>query len=593
MAAQSATCNYNSFLEKHMSEAPLFSSHHAIESLRESDFNSLSAFGEVIDNSLQANADNIRIRFEVIENGKRKDISSIAFADDGTGMTEEVLSNCLTLGWSSRYNDRDGIGRFGVGMTLGAIHECKRVEIWSKSKGGEWLFTYLDLDDIKEGIQSSIPTPVHREIPKAMKSLVCEDHGTLIVWRKLDRQQESADSLISSFRVWCGRTYRYFIWDSVENRSNPVVIEIDSEIVKAIDPLYARTEKTRFPEDPKADLYDEITIPWAIDSTVRDAVDGKNSKITIKMSKLPKEFRMRMRRGGSSTVRDRYIHMNNGISILRNHREVFYGDVPYWRGGKVAWSSFEEIDRWWGCEVHFSPEVDRAFQVKNIKQGAVPTTLLKQSIKEQIYPTRQSILKEVRDLWKQTALSDADDAEREAGDQLLKRAGQHDIAEKTAKHTSLPKSQLDVNKNLNDEIDKAAESYSTRYNAEELQALKTLFADQPFTIMQETWRGNQFFESKFLGGSAVLDYNMSHRFWESVYDLVGCLEDDDADHTEVAKEIRVMLDLLIISYAKAEALFGPDAEYTADDFIQQLRSNWGQMLHSFVASRIKELGDSE
>jgi hypothetical protein len=53
------------------------------------------------------------------------------------------------MGWSSRYNDRTGIGRFGVGMTLGAIHECRRVEVYSQFIGGEWLYTYLDLDEIE------------------------------------------------------------------------------------------------------------------------------------------------------------------------------------------------------------------------------------------------------------------------------------------------------------------------------------------------------------------------------------------------------------------------------------------------------------
>ena len=55
-------------------------------------------------------------------------------------MDATVIASCLKLGWSSRFNDRSGIGRFGVGMVLGAIHECKRIEVYSKQAGtNEWL----------------------------------------------------------------------------------------------------------------------------------------------------------------------------------------------------------------------------------------------------------------------------------------------------------------------------------------------------------------------------------------------------------------------------------------------------------------------
>ena len=99
----------------------------AIQSLRESDFDAYSAYGEVIDNSLQADATEIKIHFELIAEKRQHNVAALAFGDNGTGMDKTTLHHCLAIGWSSRYNDRSGIGRFGVGMTLGAIHECKRV----------------------------------------------------------------------------------------------------------------------------------------------------------------------------------------------------------------------------------------------------------------------------------------------------------------------------------------------------------------------------------------------------------------------------------------------------------------------------------
>lgn len=54
-----------------MTEVPFFKAGPAIQSLRESDFDANSAFGEVIDNSIEAGAENINIKFETSErNGK-------------------------------------------------------------------------------------------------------------------------------------------------------------------------------------------------------------------------------------------------------------------------------------------------------------------------------------------------------------------------------------------------------------------------------------------------------------------------------------------------------------------------------------------
>ncbi len=183
-----------------------FAAGNTLESLRDSDFDSCSAYGEVIDNSIQADAENIKIKFEP---RARTHIARVIFTDDGRGMDRDVLQNCLRLGWSSRYNDRSGIGRFGVGMTLGAIHECRRIEVFSKPEGGEWHYTYLDLDEIEEndrkGEEWEIPTPIKRS-PKdhVPDAYIPRTHGTIVIWSKYDRARDSLRKILDEFRV-CSR----------------------------------------------------------------------------------------------------------------------------------------------------------------------------------------------------------------------------------------------------------------------------------------------------------------------------------------------------------------------------------------------------
>ena len=77
--------------------ADFFEDKYAIQSLREDDFDDLSAYGEAVDNALQADASEIRIKFETEKKGQRYDIKEIAFGDDGHGMDSDTLAKFLKV----------------------------------------------------------------------------------------------------------------------------------------------------------------------------------------------------------------------------------------------------------------------------------------------------------------------------------------------------------------------------------------------------------------------------------------------------------------------------------------------------------------
>jgi hypothetical protein len=429
-----------------MSGVSLVNDGAALQSMRDSDFDAYSAIGEVIDNALQAEAKNVRIRvdFNTPQNKKGTEpITAIYFGDDGLGMPKDVLHRCLQLGYSSRYNDRTGIGRFGVGATLAAINQCRKVELYSCEKGGQWQYTYIDLDLIthRPPLMEEIPEPIPKDVPAGAADLVSTNHGTLVVWTKYDRQHEGALDLIEELRVWVGRTYRHFIWGNAK-------ISINQEPVKAIDPLYVTTRLTRYPDDPAAHEYKTIEIPWPVASEDRVKGAPAESPIRIRLSLLPKELRLAQGAGNLKATKDRFIDRNEGISIVRNKREVFYGHIPYWPG-----SPFEEIDRWWGCEISFDAVLDSSFTVKNIKRGALPVKPLKVTINNAISPTRKSSLEKVRDRWAETRANEAK-VDIENGVDTG-----HSDAERAAKETPTPTSSIDKDKNLDDEIRKVTNEF--------------------------------------------------------------------------------------------------------------------------------------
>lgn len=541
----------------------------AILSMRESDFDAYSAYGEVVDNSIQAESSFSRIRVNASSQRSGRGyraINEIAFGDDGTGMNVDTLHRCLQLGYSTRYNDRSGIGRFGVGMTLAAINQCKRVEVYSRQNGSSWHWTYIDLDEIEETGEASIALPSAKDIPDQYRDLVGVNSGTLVIWSKYDRQPESADSMTEEMRIWFGRTYRRFIWSDF-------TISLDGTEVHAIDPLYFNWKDTRFPNDPPAQIFDPIKIGWPVGPG-----SNNESEIVIRMSLVNENLRPNQGSGNSRECRDRYIDRNQGISIMRNDREVFYGPIPYWPGS--AW--FVEKDRWWGCEISFNAILDRAFTVKNIKRGAVPVKQLKETIYEQIKPTRETVLKEIDRVWdlakekkiQETTTSNGLQTGHSAAEQVAKK----NPGQKSARP---PKNSAQV---INEILPGLSEEEKAKWMAK--------WQSQPFTIHDGSWNGPAFFEVTHLGGSAVIRYNTNHPFIKELYSIqerLGRSQDSNPD----AFMIRGFIDLMTIAFAKAEATWEEDTEVRAGQFLQDLELSWGQFLKSYLSTFLKEYGGQE
>ena len=238
------------------------------QSMRNNDFSTEAAIAEVIDNSIQSESKNIKIKiFKHKPKGKVKErVNEIVFGDDGIGMDKETIQYALQVGWSSRYNNRKGIGRFGVGMTYAAISVCEFVEIYSRQKGGNWLYTFLDIEEREDNQQPGIEPVIEKSPPKEFLPLV-GDYGTLVIWKDIDRIGPDFD--IDNFEHWLGRTYRKFIGkriienkkiiDNKDKRNLFLEVEGGKNIeIAAFDPMYVIPEQFHIePENDSSILKDD------------------------------------------------------------------------------------------------------------------------------------------------------------------------------------------------------------------------------------------------------------------------------------------------------------------------------------------------
>ena len=564
---------------------PFVENSQAIESMRHSNFSIYSAIAEIVDNSIEAESELINIFYDF--SPKDKIMHNIIVSDNGSGMDIDTLWKCLKLGWSTRYNNRNGIGRFGVGMTLAAISQCSKITVLSKQKGKDAQKVELNLDDIHEGESEGLekPKPLRKEEQKRFSKYIPKSSGTVVIWEVFDRF-DGDDFDDEELRFFLSRTYRNWL----KNESGIELSVNDKEILQH-DPLFRKNKdksRLRFPDDPVAVELEEIPFKFPIpsDVAIKDRNGATEAEVKITMSLLPKEWRETKGKGGrynkddpeTEKFKERYLDRNEGVSFLRNGREVHYDHIKYYK------PQFKEIDRWWACEIDFPPLLDKCFTVKNIKLGVRPNKSLKDCIKEKIEPTRNRFLDIIRADW-----SEIKD-EKSSGD------SPHSESTKAVKDAIDKQKRIGPGKlssSLTDEEKKKTEQELKdrlwkEKTDEERAALLTKFETKPYEIVEISFPSevNIFMHVSFMRKTTVLQYNVMHPFFKKFYTRLKSVSENNPK----AKDLLSCLDVLLISYANARSQYDSNARVKLDsenevyigDFFSEFHTNWGNFLKSYI-----------
>jgi hypothetical protein len=225
----------------------LLSGKQTVFSIRDTGYKSTDyAIAELLDNSVQADSDTVLIVLitDPKTGGQRavENVSEIIVIDDGCGMDQQLLFDCLAFGESGRFNSRSGIGRFGMGLSQASVSQGRRVDVWSfqDTRPAEAGHVYIDLDEIEESSSSELDVlepsypgdPEHEALPDwidelypaaGMKSVKKEGvdvrSGTIVRWSKLDRLRwVRAGAIKQHTERTLGRIYRRFLAGSSSTR---------------------------------------------------------------------------------------------------------------------------------------------------------------------------------------------------------------------------------------------------------------------------------------------------------------------------------------------------------------------------------------
>ena len=340
-------------------------------------------------------------------------MSQILVTDNGGGMSPELLNRCLTFAEGSG-SEHGRIGTFGFGLPNSSISVCRRVEVYSRQKGSDWHFVYLDVDEI---LASASEYQAAKRLAQPPQ-LGIDLHGvsTVIRWTTLDKCDAAhAKTLIRRADKLLGRLYRYFLSDQ----------KIDLQLIsRNLDNKTEDSRQTVIPNDPlflERNRYHMTDLVWQ-EATRADGKDKHPTlgdeddyfnpvthykryiqgcrenvtqlplfqkcqefwdvqyDVTIGSSKYSYKLRSAfatagisnpgLRSGGGTAIGRMIAEKMNGtkdcrsdnIFWIREGRELDFGSYGLYNRSELK-------NRFWTIEIHFDHTLDEILGVSNTKQS--------------------------------------------------------------------------------------------------------------------------------------------------------------------------------------------------------------------------------
>jgi hypothetical protein len=369
---------------KENAAVPLFFAQTLIASLRDVGYNhTTSALCEHVDNAIESGASEVRIYYRQL--GKKGDYQlDAAVYDNGRGMEPNVLKVATSFGGSMNYNNRDGIGRFGMGMKTAALSMSPVMELYSWQEPGAIYSMILDVEAIGKDRSNAVNLPdptLNTEVRGELAELFTKPmlwpsdakeqelfatdadelierlgaHGTIVYMPACDRlSSRKARTLGEHAVAEMARIYRRAI-------SSGLRLYVNNRRVEAFDPTYsmASARHVRMLAEG-VPVTSRLVLSRPIDIPVLENDPTRVASVVAKVFRLPIEEWSDL----EQKVKKNDLRIFDGltVSILRNGREVFAGALP-------RLTTQHSVTNWYRVQIEFPGILDEAFGIASNKQG--------------------------------------------------------------------------------------------------------------------------------------------------------------------------------------------------------------------------------
>ena len=282
-------------------------------SLRSMGYSFESAVADVVDNSISAHAQNVRILFP----SNPMDELALGILDDGDGMAADVLFEAMRYGCLSAEEERaeEDLGRFGMGMKSASLSQCRCLTVVSYEgktlNGFTWDYNHiLETQDwmIKELEAKEIDT-----LPYIAK-LKEQNKGTIVIWQDFDVLSNSSGGQVystlidlrSSLENTLALIYHRYLSGIGTQRLHIFINELD---INPLDPFLEQHPKTTVKKEIELDIMDSSGIERMI--KIRPFILPFATELKEKDKQLI---------GGVENLRAK-----QGFYIYRNKRLIIWG----------------------------------------------------------------------------------------------------------------------------------------------------------------------------------------------------------------------------------------------------------------------------
>lgn len=230
-----------------------------------------SAIADLVDNSIDAGAERIGIRFIV----RNAEVVGLRVSDDGTGMTESQLMEAMTLGRRRKYGS-GALGHFGLGLKAASMSQANTLRVYTHAGFAPVAGARMLRHDIGGNFSIDVLTEsaawagFHTGTYRGLDST-----GTVIEWSGLDGVSHAAapsarrdwlNGVITTIRGELGLTFHRLI---AKSRLRIELEEFDLDfdeagaplVVNAVDPFgFQMSGRSGYPARIESELVDGAAV---------------------------------------------------------------------------------------------------------------------------------------------------------------------------------------------------------------------------------------------------------------------------------------------------------------------------------------------
>ncbi len=274
-----------------------------IQALRSIGYQMPQAIADIIDNSVDAQADIIVIRFILNTKGSL----DLSIWDNGSGMAKPILQEAMRIG-SDTDKDSLQLGKFGMGLKLASLSQAPMFDVVSHEAGGEIYGLRATVSTLSENKVAELRQDYCMNMLTKASSGKNASSGTVVTLLGLDRlnlneklSEKIVTKMSNKLRSHLGLIYhrhlaqnkiKILVETNIEERGSPY----PPESIHALNPFgYPHSGHDQYPKD---------FIISIGDSQIRARVHIWPPNCQSREYKLP---------GGANTRQGLYIFRNNRL----------------------------------------------------------------------------------------------------------------------------------------------------------------------------------------------------------------------------------------------------------------------------------------